>query len=120
MRLLAFAAGCEVAVGLVLMVSPSFVIWLLLGAQLSPPGEAIGRVAGFGLLGLGVACWPQTPSPNRQSLLGLITYNVLAALFFFYLGIRHELVGVLLWPGAVFHAILSVLLSRLFVVSKTT
>ncbi len=119
MRLLGFAAGCEVIVGLVLAVSPAFVAWLLLGAQLAPPGVVIGRVAGFGLLGLGLACWPQAAPPNRRTVTGLLTYNVLAALFFLNLGIRHELVGVLLWPGAAFHATLSVLLSRLFVVSKT-
>jgi hypothetical protein len=118
-RLLVFAAGCEVIVGLVLIASPSFVTWLLLGAPLAPSGEVIGRVAGFGLLGLGVACLPQGPPLNRRSLAGLLTYNVLAALFFLYLGIRHELVGVLLWPGAAFHATLSVLLSRLLPVSKT-
>jgi hypothetical protein len=120
MRLLAFAAGCEILVGLVLIASPSFVAWLLLAAPLTPPGEVVGRVAGFGLLGLGLASWPRPAAPNRHALTGLLTYNVLAALFFLYLGIRHELVGMLLWPGAAFHSILSVLLGRAFVVSKTT
>lgn len=106
--------------GLILMASPSLVARLLLGAELGAPGEAIGRVAGFGLLALGLGCGPVPASPYRRALVGLLTYNALAAIFFLYLGIRSELVGWLLWPAATIHAVLSVLLARLFVVSKTT
>lgn len=120
MRLLAVAAAFEIVVGLILMASPALVARLLLGAELAAPGEAIGRVAGFGLLALGLACRPGSALPNRHTLVGLLTYNVLAAIFFLYLGIRSELIGWLLWPAAAIHAVLSVLLGRLFVVSKIT
>lgn len=120
MRLLTVAAAFEILVGLILMASPSLVARLLLGAELAAPGEAVGRIAGFALLALGLACRPVPASPNRRALVGLLTYNLLAAIFFLYLGIRNELVGWLLWPAAVIHATLAVLLTRLFVVSKTT
>ena len=114
MRLLALAAGFEIIVGLILVASPSLAARFLLGAELAAPGEAVGRVAGFALLGLGLACWPQPASSNRRALAGLLTYNVLAMTFFLYLGIRNELVGLLLWPAAAAHAMLSVLLARIW------
>lgn len=116
MRLLALAAAFEVVVGLILMASPSLAARFLFGAELAPAGAAVGRVAGFALLALGVACWPQRVSSNRRVIAGLLAYNVLAAVFFLYLGIRGELVGLLLWPAAAAHGILSALLARFLVV----
>jgi hypothetical protein len=123
MKLIAIAAAFEAITGIVLIADPSFVAWLLLGAGLSPAGDAVGRVAGFGLLALGLACRPaQSAGARSAPTFGLLVYNALATIFFIYLGIGRELVGVLLWPAAVVHAILSILLARFFVqreVSKT-
>ena len=58
MKLVAFAAAFESATGLILIVWPSLLVLLLLGEDLSAPGQAIARVGGFGLLALGIACWP--------------------------------------------------------------
>jgi hypothetical protein len=124
MTLIAIAAAFEAITGIVLIADPSFVAWLLLGSALSPAGDAIGRVAGFGLFALGLACRPTRAAGRRSApTFGLVVYNVLATIFFIYLGIGRELVGALLWPAAAIHAILSVLLVRFFVqpdVSKTT
>jgi hypothetical protein len=46
-RLLGVAATLEAATGLPLMIHPPLVVRLLLGADLSGPGVALGRVAGF-------------------------------------------------------------------------
>ena len=119
MRLMAAAAAFEILVGLILIATPSLVARVLFGTELASPGAAVGRVAGFALLALGAACWPHAASPDRRAITGLLAYNLLAAVFFFYLGIRHELVGLLLWPAAAVHGILSALLARIFVVSKT-
>ena len=118
MKLTGFAACVEAATGLVLIIDPSLIAWLLLGAGLSASGQAVGRVAGFALLALGLACWPRPESVSRggAAVRGLLTYNVLAAIFFLYLGFRGEFVGSLLWPAAALHAALAILLARVFVV----
>lgn len=117
MKLITVAAAIEVAAGLILAVTPSLVARLVLNADLNSAGEALGRVGGFGLLGLGVACWVQSASVSRNTAVvrGLLTYNVLAALFFIYLGVQGTLIGPMLWPAAVLHFVLAILLGRIFV-----
>ena len=95
----------EAAAGLALIVAPSLVAELLIGSDLSAPGAAVGRVAGFGLCGLALS----------RSARGLFLYNLLAALFFLYLGLRAELVGPLLWPAFALHGCLAALLARLVI-----
>jgi len=113
-NLLTLAAIIEAATGLALMALPAVVVRLLLGSDLSGAGIPVGRVAGFGLLALGVACWPRRDPTGKQgpALRGMLTYNVLATLYLLCLGIGGELVGPLLWPAAVLHGILSLLLAR--------
>jgi hypothetical protein len=110
MKLIGIAAAIEIVAGVVFIVSPSLVAQLALNADLNAGGEALGRIGGFGLLGLGLASWP-----GSASIRGLLAYNVLAALFLIYLGVQRELVGTLLWPLAALHLVLAVLLGRLFV-----
>jgi hypothetical protein len=116
-KLIAVAAAIEVAAGLVLIVSPEFVARLVLNADLNAAGEAVGRVGGFGLLGLGLAGWPgaATLSGRSPAVRGLLAYNLLATILFVDLGIRGALVGALLWPAAVLHFVLTALLGRVFV-----
>ena len=116
MRLVATAAALEAVTGLVIAISPSLVAWLLFGARLDSPGEAVGRVAGFALLSLGLACWPAKATPTAAAMRGLLPYNVLAVIFFLYLGLGHALVGALLWPAVAVHGALSILLVRLALV----
>jgi hypothetical protein len=117
MKLIAVAAAVEMAAGLILIVSPSLVVQLILNADLNPAGEAVGRLAGFGLLGLGLACWPgSTPVSGKSAAArGLLAYNLLAAVLFIYLGVRGTMVGMLLWPAAVLHTVLAIALGRVFV-----
>jgi hypothetical protein len=107
---LMLAAAAEAATGIVLMVYPPIVVRLLLGADIAGVGEMISRLAGIALIGLGVACWPTALA--RPSLLGMLTYGILAALYLMYVGVRGETVGMLLWPAVVAHVILVVLLLR--------
>jgi len=119
MRLVGFAAAIEFLLGLVLVAMPTLVAQLVFGSALSPPGDALGRVAGFAFIAFGIACWPQAAQIGRRALPALLEYNVLVAAFFLWLGIRGELVGPLLWPAAALHTVLSVLLARMLLVSKT-
>ena len=113
-RLLGLAAVIEAATGLALMIHPPLVTRLLLGDGVSGVGEALGRVAGFALLSLGLACWPglESGGANRPALRALLTYNLLATLYLAYLGIGSRSVGSLLWPAVVLHAVLTLLLAR--------
>jgi hypothetical protein len=108
----AIAAVVEMTAGLALIANPSFVVYLLIGTTLSDGGVAIGRVGGFGLLSLGVACWPNGAVVSVQAILGLFTYNLLAALYIGSLGVVGGFAGYLLWPACVLHAVLALLLAR--------
>jgi hypothetical protein len=56
---LKLTAIIEAVTGLALMAVPCGVVRLLLGGEISGASIALGRVAGFGLLSLGNACWPR-------------------------------------------------------------
>ena len=66
-RLLTLTAVIEAATGLALIAVPAVVVRLLLGSEISGAGIPLGRVAGFGLLSLGVACWPSRDAPARRA-----------------------------------------------------
>jgi hypothetical protein len=111
--LLTFTAVIEAATGLALMAVPAVVVRLLLGADISGASISLGRVAGFTLLSLGLACWPgRDASGNTAPARAMLIYNVLATLYFLRLGIGGEWVGPLLWPAAALHGVVSVLLAR--------
>jgi hypothetical protein len=61
-------SALEVATGVALIVHPSLVVRVLLGAGLSGGGIAVGRVAGLALLSLGLACWPSGMALARRPL----------------------------------------------------
>ena len=105
-RVLVFAAVGEAATGLALLIVPSLVGQLLLGAELTGIAVTVARVAGIALIGLGVACWPGPPR------VGMLTYSAAVALFLAYLGLAGGLTGILLWPAVILHVVLTALLIR--------
>jgi hypothetical protein len=106
-KLLALAAVIEAATGLALLVAPSLVGRLLLGAESTGVAIPVARVLGLALIALGVACWPGPP------LIGMLTYGALATAYLSYLAFGGEWLGPLLWPAVVLHAVLTLLLARL-------
>ncbi len=113
-RVLVLAAVSEAATGVALIIVPSLVGRLLLGAELVGVTIPVARVAGIALIALGLACWPgseATGTPTR-ALRAMLCYSLLITLYFAYLGIGGEWVGSLLWPAVVVHAILTILLVR--------
>ncbi len=105
-KVLVFAAVSEAATGAALLVAPSLVGQLLLGAELTGMAVTVARVAGIALIALGVACWPGTP------LVGMLAYSAAVTLYLAYLGFASGMSGALLWPAVVLHAILTALLIR--------
>lgn len=103
-RILAVAAGIEIATGLALLILPSQVAQLLLGQELSGVAVAVGRLAGIALIALGIGCWP------GPALAGLVIYNAMITAYLAYLGVAEGLTGVLLWPAVALHLVLTVLL----------
>ena len=107
--LLMFGSVIEATTGLVLLASPLLFARLLLGAEAGGASVELGRIAGIGLLGLGVACWPG--SERTQQFKGMLAYGVTSVLYLVYLAWTGTS-GVLLWPAIVFHAVYSGLLLR--------
>ena len=105
-KVLVFAALAEAVTGLALLIFPSLVGQLLLGAELAGVAIPIARVTGIALFALGIACWPGPP------LVGMMTYSIVVTLYLAYIGLAGGFAGVLLWPAVALHVVLSVLLVR--------
>ncbi|MET4690889.1 hypothetical protein [Sinorhizobium fredii] len=103
-------AAFEVAVtSLVLILSPVLFSSWILAAELSEAGQALGRLAGIALFGFALTSWPD---PGAKPVArALLTYQLLATIYLFYLGIAGVSVGPLLWPAVVVHLLLAVLLA---------
>jgi hypothetical protein len=109
--LVALSAGIEMATGVALIAVPGFVGRALLGQELSGAGIAVARVAGIGLLSLGLACWPGQNDGTPHAARALFVYNLLAALYLGYLRVGGGFVSYLLWPASALHAVLTILLA---------
>ena len=105
MNWLVLAAVLEVATGVALLIVPALMGQLLFGAELTGMAITIARVTGIALIALGVACWPGPP------LVGMVTYGAAVAMYLAYLGATGGPTGILLWPVAFLHTILTALLA---------
>jgi len=97
------------ATGAILLISPTLFGWLILGAELSEAGQALGRLTGIALLGFALTSWPRQPAGSVTR--AMLVYNMLATVYLAYLGIAGKLVGILLWPAVALHVFLTVLLT---------
>ena len=106
------SAAIEAATGVALIAVPDLVARLLLGVGLSSSGIAVGRIAGFGLFALGLACWPTAGDAPPSAVRALFVYNLLAGLYLAYLRGSGEFVAFLLWPACALHVLLALLFAR--------
>ena len=111
---IAVAAAIEAGTALVLLSFPSLFVRLLLGVELSEPGQVVGRFAGLALLALVLACWPGagTQGTSVSSLRALLVFSVLVAVYLVYLGIGSSFIGPLLWSAAILHTVVAIFLAR--------
>jgi hypothetical protein len=105
--LLAGAAAFEAVTGIALIVAPN-VVRFLLGTDISGAAVVMTRVAGFGLLALGVACWPRVEGTIPR-LRAMLIYNLLATAYLGYLRFSSQPGGKLLLPALAVHAVLTIL-----------
>jgi hypothetical protein len=114
-RLLALVAVAEALTGLALLIVPTLVARLLLGAELNGVSIPIARVLGIALLALGVCCWP-----GSTALCGMLTYGALVTVYLAYLSLVGGFTGILLWPAVMVHALLTLLLLRAWLNKRKT
>jgi hypothetical protein len=112
-KLLIVTALVEAPTGLMLLLSPAFVVALLLGASLEAPAAlVVARIAGAALLSFGCACWLARDDGANRAVSGLIAvmllYNGVAVAVLAHAGAVARLVGVLTWPVIVLHAALAI------------
>ena len=114
-NVLKLAAIGEAITGVALLIVPSFISLLLFGAELTGVSIPMARVTGVALIGLGVACWP-----HWTALCGMLTYSMLVTLYLGYVALSGSFVGILLWAAVALHAVLTLLLGRVWVTSRKT
>jgi hypothetical protein len=112
-NLLIVTALGEAGTGLLLLAWPPVLLALLLGVdQASPETTCCARVAGAALLAIGVACWIGRSDAHSFAqfglLIGVLIYDVAAAVILAYAGLYLSLAGIALWPAVVLHAALAV------------
>ena len=80
--ILTAGAVLEVPTGLALLLVPTLVAELLLRAPLDETGLTIARLAGGGVLAIGIACWGARRTPTTAAGLGVgrgfLAYNIVA------------------------------------------
>jgi hypothetical protein len=98
----------EAATGLVLLVAPSVVVELMLGAQPgAPAGVTVSRVTGVAVLALGVACWLAREDASGAAAKGLVwamlLYNFAVVAILVLAWTSLGLFGIAFWPVVVGH-----------------
>ena len=109
---LSVAAVIEAVTGLVIILFPHVLIRLLFNAEVVGVGIVIGRLAGIALISLGLGCWMgRQEASGGWALSAMLIYNALVTIYFALVGFGTEFVGMLLWPAAALHAVLTALLA---------
>lgn len=102
----------ELVAGLALLGTPSLVSSILLGTPLeSAPGLIVARIAGAGLLSLGIACWfarGEEPNAAAKLIVAMLVYNAAGAIVLAYARVGYGLGSAILWPAVLIHALLAV------------
>jgi hypothetical protein len=109
--LLTISAAIESATGLALLVAPSVPASVLLGSKLETTvGSTIARVAGAGLLALGIACWLGRDDAvgARTLVAAMLFYNTAAAAVLIHAGLGLGLSAIGLWPVVALHLALAI------------
>ena len=111
--LLMLSGSLEFVTGLALIAAPGLVANVLLSAGLAPGGQAVGRVGGFALVSLAIACWPRGEGDHAQPVRAFFLYHLLTASYYLgYLRIGGEFSSFFLLPVSVLHGVVAMLFAR--------
>jgi uncharacterized protein YacL len=107
------SAVIEVGTGLGMIVLPSLIAALLLGAPVTTALELVmARLGGVALLALGLACFLAAGDAQSRAARGLaggmVLYDIGAVATLLYAALGLGLTGVLLWPAALLHVAMAV------------
>jgi hypothetical protein len=111
--LLTLVAVGEVLTGIALLIAPSVIVGLLLGATLDYPAAiVVGRVAGAALLAIGLICWLQRGigrgAAQTGLLVGLLVYNAAVSIVLAYTAQVDGTRAIGLWPAVVLHSLVAI------------
>ena len=110
-RLLLSVTGIlEAGTGLALLVAPSVLVELLLGAVPTGVGIAVSRVAGVAVLALGAACWLMRDEANgaaKRLVAAMLLYNVGVVVILVFALANSGPSGIFFWPVVLGHAALT-------------
>ncbi len=110
--LLSVTGALEATTGLGLLVAPSVVVELLLGAAPDTTAVTVSRVAGVALLALGVACWlarDEAACRAAKALAAaLLLYNIGVVVVLAFAWASPTPVGIAFWPVVLAHTGLAV------------
>jgi hypothetical protein len=111
--LLVVTAVVEATAGVILLLAPSWVAAVLLGARLeSAEAAVVARIAGAALFSIGLTCWLVRNSPeggaHTARIAGLLAYNAAVAALLAFAAIGQHLHGIALWPAVALHLALSI------------
>jgi hypothetical protein len=122
-KLILASAGVELVTGIVLIFIPSILGRLILGVEFPDIARGVARLAGIALVALAIACWPQkrsTATNAGAAIRALLTYNLLAAVYFCYWWVAFHSAGPLLWLAVAVHAVFAALFLRAALRYNTT
>ena len=102
----------ELSTGVPLVLVPGVVMTLLFGSPLSDGGDQLAQLFGAALIGLGISCWSASTPDARPSnaRLGLMLYNLTAALFLIGFAITGAARGLMAGPAGMLHLVLGLLM----------
>lgn len=111
--LLTTTAIIEIAVGIALLAVPAWLAPILLGAPLDgSAGLVVARLAGSGLVSLGVVCWFGRHDALSRAAVGIVggmlLYNIAAVVLLVSARFCLGMSGLGLLPAAALHAALAV------------
>src|SRR5262245_29849502 len=110
---LVVTACVETATGLCLLFLPAIMFAILLGVENATVETTfVGRIAGAALLAIGVASWIARADALTHAhlglLIGIFVYNAVASILLAFAGTVLQMIGPVLWPAVVLHAVLAI------------
>lgn len=117
-KILAIASIFEALTGVLLIIAPGMVRFLLV-TDISSAAAGITRAAGIGLLVLGIACWPRVEG-NTARVRAMLIYNSLAAVYLAWLRLGTASAGNLLLAAVAIHAVLAILFAGVWLKHEIT